>query len=341
MNGKTLTGEGKIGDGYKFKRTIYNKGTLIIKDSVGGGEVTNKGWHNLAVLNTGDLTIESGTFSTSGGTGNAWYVVKNLGTMTINGGTFTKDTKDTGLVVNGYYAKNGGDANDHGIKYTGNDAEPSINGGKFENGGFSVKNDYNTKLTITDGTFTGAGSYNVYSEGTVEVSGGSFSSNGSNFLNSKDGGAGTLTASGGNFAAGNGKSSITLWGKPTTTITGGTFNADNLLKPSGDNMNFGGTATITGGTFNVSALTSASEEDWGNLSLVFNTKATPANTVILTDDAPVVKYEVVEGKDQTWMKSTNESVKYVLNADATGIVKVARYDRLNVLAILPFMGTSP
>lgn len=123
MNGKTLTGEGKIGDGYKFKRTIYNKGTIIFKDSVGGGEVTNKGWHNLAVLNTGDLTIESGTFSTSGGTGNAWYVVKNLGTMTINGGTFTKDTKDTGLVVNGYYAQNGGDANDHGIKYTGNDAE--------------------------------------------------------------------------------------------------------------------------------------------------------------------------------------------------------------------------
>lgn len=178
-----------------------------------------------------------------------------------------------------------------------------------------MKNDYNTKLTITDGTFTGAGSYNVYSEGTVEVSGGSFSSNGSNFLNSKDGGAGTLTVSGGNFAAGNGKSSITLWGKPTTTITGGTFNASNL--------------------------TSVSEEDWGNLALVFNTKAPPANTVILTDEAPVVKYEVVEGKDQTWMKSTNESVKYVLNADATGIVKVARYDRLNVFVIFTSKGTYP
>ena len=330
LNGKTLTGNGEIGDDYLYKRTIYNKGTLTIKDSVGTGKVTNKGWHNPAILNTGNLTIEGGEYSTSGGTNEAWYVVKNLGTMTINGGTFTKDTKDTGLVVNGFYGENGGTANDHGINYTGTNAQLTINGGMFKNGAYSVKNELHAKLKITGGTFTDARLYNVTNESTAEIKGGTFNSQNNNIwsCNNGKGNNGTITISDGNFTVADNKNSIVLVGATNTTIKGGTFNGGNLLFPGSNNANNGGNATINGGTFNVKNMTSLPVEDWTGMELVIDIKEeltaeeAPANTITLANDAPVIKYWVVEGKDQTWTKSGNESIVFTLNSSAVTKVLV-------------------
>lgn len=82
---------------------ITNRGTLIIKDSVGGGKISFKdtgsgdpdnGWGSYTLRNEGTLTLENGAIeNTSGIPGHAGYAIDiHGGTVTIDGGSvYSKD----------------------------------------------------------------------------------------------------------------------------------------------------------------------------------------------------------------------------------------------------------
>ena len=118
LNGGTVAG----------KAALTNNGTLVIKDSVGGG------------------AVKRDDSQTAG-----YYVVDNQGTMTVDGGSFSNNSGFYDEAKNTWSAaslvRNGGVAADRANTLT-------VNGGTFEQSGFIVvKNDDYGKLTVNGGTF--------------------------------------------------------------------------------------------------------------------------------------------------------------------------------------------
>lgn len=149
-------------NGYKIENdgdshTITNKGTLGIKDSVGTGMVDNTVHAKAAIFNEQGATavLYAGTFNRSkeagkspeASGGNSYYTVMNQGVMTIkenvtvlqNGGSFSS------LIENGWY-----DGSQNTSKIS---AMMVIEGGKFENGLNTLKNDDFGVMTILGGKF--------------------------------------------------------------------------------------------------------------------------------------------------------------------------------------------
>ena len=114
------------------------------------------------ITNYGTLTIESGNFTTP----LDFYVVRNEGAnLTINGGNFTTSSTTTSLIGN--------------IKYNELSADlptMTINGGTFEAVRDAIKNNENTAITITNGTFTSQSAFALDNLGTATVTGGTFTS---------------------------------------------------------------------------------------------------------------------------------------------------------------------
>ena len=110
------------------KAALTNNGTLVIKDSVGGG------------------AVKRNDSQTAG-----YYVVDNQGTMTVDGGSFSNNSGFYDEAKNTWSAaslvRNGGVAADRANTLI-------VNGGTFEQSGFIVvKNDDYGKLTVSGGTF--------------------------------------------------------------------------------------------------------------------------------------------------------------------------------------------
>lgn len=110
------------------KAALTNNGTLVIKDSVGGG------------------AVKRNDSQTAG-----YYVVDNQGTMTVDGGSFSNNSGFYDEAKNTWSAaslvRNGGVAADRANTLI-------VNGGTFEQPGFIVvKNDDYGKLTVNGGTF--------------------------------------------------------------------------------------------------------------------------------------------------------------------------------------------
>lgn len=150
LNGHKIENDGD-------SHTITNKGTLGIKDSVGTGMVDNTVHGKAAVFNEQGATtiLYAGTFnrskesgkSPSESGGNSYYTIINQGVMTIkenvtvlqNGGSFSS------LIENGWY-----DGSQNTSKIN---AVMIIEGGKFENGLNTLKNDDFGVMTIFGGKF--------------------------------------------------------------------------------------------------------------------------------------------------------------------------------------------
>ncbi|MBR2472412.1 MAG: hypothetical protein IKB44_00495, partial [Clostridia bacterium] len=123
LNGKTISGSSSESTSYAM---LTNKGDLTIKDSVGGGKITyvytgassnySFTWGNYTILNSGELTVESGTIeNTTNLTGHMFSAIDNHsgGVVTINGGTIScpnyvtirqfasSATADNTVVING------------------------------------------------------------------------------------------------------------------------------------------------------------------------------------------------------------------------------------------------
>lgn len=197
LNGKTLTNVSG--------HTITNNGNLTVTgngtvDNVthGKGALYNKSGAT-AILNGGTFTRsqEAGTYEPYGDNGNSWYTIQNDGTMTINAGTtVTTRLNDSGKAVGGFSSliRNGGNA--------GTAPTLLINGGHFNGGINTVKNDEGGTLTIKGGDFSNTTQYVIMNWNIADIYDGTFEAQSTAsavlFSSSWKGVGGTLNFHGGN-----------------------------------------------------------------------------------------------------------------------------------------------
>lgn len=227
LNGNTLTNEAN-----KDTITVALGGTLTIE---GTGTVDNVSHGTAAVYNNGTVTINGGTYTRSEekGTGNpnnsdhgnSWYTICNHGVMTVNAGATVKNKGTfSSAFENGYYSYTEKSEREGHVEGTNNAAPAlTINGGTFEGGKITIKNDDGGILEINNGTFTNAWNRVVYNTNVATINGGSFSCPATNEI-----------------AVDSNKLNDNL-NKGVMTITGGTF--DGKVTQSN------GTFTVSGGTF--------------------------------------------------------------------------------------------
>ena len=242
LNGRTLTNVSG--------HTITNNGTLTI---TGDGTVNNVTHGKAAIQNEpgGMVVLNGGAYTRSeengnsdaGSGGNSYNNIVNHGTMEINDGVSVTQTGHfSSLIENGWY--NGTQNTD------GKNSILTINGGTFNGGLNTIKNDDYGELTINDGTFTSMSQAAFLNWNIATVNGGTFNAERASsgailngYINdSMD--QGELTINGGTFNAGKQNTVIaTMNGAHSgdIEITGGTLNGSIVLTDSQD----GAQMTIT------------------------------------------------------------------------------------------------
>ncbi|MCI5500143.1 MAG: S-layer homology domain-containing protein [Clostridiales bacterium] len=204
----------------------------------GEGTVDNIAHKKGALFNNGTVTLDGGTFDRSKEAGsdennpgnNSWYTICNHGKMIINEGVTVTTGSDnvttvgkfSSLVENGYQDY---DSNNQRTGYIANtnQAHPSltINGGVFNGGLNTVKNDDGGKITIAGGEFKNTTQAAVLNWNEAKISGGTFevkSDGCSVVLNGRDD---------------TNKSDEEGLNKGELTISGGTFIASKVAAPIG------------------------------------------------------------------------------------------------------------
>lgn len=226
LNGKTLTN--KTGE---HTIIVENGATLTI---TGNGIVDNVSHGKGAIVNSGEVTLNGGTFKRSaekgiyspyGNGGNSWYTIANYGTMEINTGVTVENAGGYSSMI-----RNGGEATA--------DCNLTIRGGNFTGGINTVKNDYFGVLTINGGNFSNAAQYVIMNWNKAEITAGTFrtldtasavlftSAFGSNANY-----VGELTISGGEFKHASDTQEMIVdhydeSNKGNAVVTGGKFDAD-------------------------------------------------------------------------------------------------------------------
>lgn len=157
------------------EHTIVNNGTLTI---TGTGTVDNVTHGKAALYNTGTATLNGGTFERSAEAGvdsknnggNSFYTILNHGLMTVNEGVVVNNKGHySSLFENGYYNyKNQDGVENPGLK---------INGGTFDGGLNTIKNDDNATLVINNGTFKNYTQACVQNHHVAEINGGEYIGN--------------------------------------------------------------------------------------------------------------------------------------------------------------------
>ena len=238
LNGKKLTNAGD--------HTITNKGTLTVCDSAAdkSGVIDNTTHAKATVYNMGICNLKAGTFERSeekgvdsnNNGGNSYYTVLNHGNMTIaDDVTINNNGHYSSLFENGYFDYKTRDGVDN----------PSlvIDGGAFNGGLNTIKNDDGANLIINRGTFKNYTQAAFQNHGTAQVSGGTFNAESKYSIDNcgcdKTIDPGKLTITGGSF---NGTLNIRS-PYSDVSVTGGTFNGA-INKTDGK-------LAITGGTFSV------------------------------------------------------------------------------------------
>ncbi|MFR8219029.1 MAG: S-layer homology domain-containing protein [Oscillibacter sp.] len=150
--------------------TVEKGGKLSISDSVGTGVVDNTSHGKGAIVNSGEVTLNGGTFKRSAekGTyspyvngGNSWYTIANYGTMEINTGVTVENAGGYSSMI-----RNGGDVTA--------DCNLTIEGGNFAGGVNTVKNDSFGVLTINGGNFSNTAQYVIMNWNKAEITAGTF-----------------------------------------------------------------------------------------------------------------------------------------------------------------------
>ena len=162
LNGKTLTN--KTGE---HTIIVENGATLTI---TGNGIVDNVSHGKGAIVNSGEVTLnggtfkrsaEKGTYSPNGNGGNSWYTIANYGTMEINTGVTVENAGGYSSMI-----RNGGEATA--------DCNLTIEGGNFAGGINTVKNDSFGVLTINGGNFSNIAQYVIMNWNKAEITAGTF-----------------------------------------------------------------------------------------------------------------------------------------------------------------------
>ena len=223
LGGKTLTNKAD-----EHTIIVENGATLTI---TGNGIVDNVSHGKGAIVNSGEVTLnggtfkrsaEKGTYSSYGNGGNSWYTIANYGTMEINTGVTVENAGGYSSMI-----RNGGEATA--------DCNLTIRGGNFTGGVNTVKNDSFGVLTINGGNFSNTAQYVIMNWNKAEITAGTFQ---------------TLdTASAVLFTSAYGCDANTV-GK--LTISGGEFkhasDTQEMIVDHYDASN-SGTAAVTGGKF--------------------------------------------------------------------------------------------
>ena len=228
LNGRKLTNA----SGHTI--TVEKGGKLNISDSVGTGVVDNTSHGKGAIVNSGEVTLNGGTFKRSAekGTyspydngGNSWYTIANYGTMEINTGVTVENAGGYSSMI-----RNGGDATA--------DCDLTIRGGNFAGGINTVKNDSFGVLTINGGNFSNTAQYVIMNWNKAEITAGTFqtldTASAVLFTSAYDSDAntvGNLTISGGEFKRASDTQKMIVdhydaSNSGTATVTGGKFDAD-------------------------------------------------------------------------------------------------------------------
>ena len=214
--------------------TVEKGGKLNISDSVGTGVVDNTSHGKGAIVNSGEVTLnggtfkrsaENGTYSPYGNGGNSWYTIANYGTMEINTGVTVKNAGGYSSMI-----RNGGDVTA--------DCNLTIKGGNFTGGVNTVKNDSFGVLTINGGNFSNTAQYVIMNWNKAEITAGTFqtldTASAVLFTSAYGGDANTvgkLTISGGEFKHASDTQEMIVdhydaSNSGTAAVTGGKFDAD-------------------------------------------------------------------------------------------------------------------
>ena len=214
--------------------TVEKGGKLNISDSVGTGVVDNTSHGKGAIVNSGEVTLNGGTFKRSaengiyspyGNGGNSWYTIANYGTMEINTGVTVENAGGYSSMI-----RNGGEATA--------DCNLTIRGGNFTGGINTVKNDYFGVLTINGGNFSNTAQYVIMNWNKAEITAGTFrtldTASAVLFTSAFGGNAnyvGKLTISGGEFKHASDTQEMIVdhynaSNSGTAAVTGGKFDAD-------------------------------------------------------------------------------------------------------------------
>lgn len=290
LNGKKITN--------KSADTItVEKGAALTIN--GTGIVDNVNHGKAAIYNKGAVTLNGGTFERSAEAGqdsknnggNSYYTILNHGEMTVGEGvTVNNKGHHSSLFSNGYYSYKTKD----GVE------KPTltINGGMFDGGLNTIKNDDDGILTINNGTFKNYTQAAFQNHGTATVLNGSFIAESVYSIDNCGCDAtydpGKLTVSGGTF-----KGTLYVHSEYSdVAITGGSF--------TGSIVKTGGKLSITGGTFSsdpsayLAAGYTASKGSDGRYTLVSNHVAQIGDTKYVTlADAVAVGGDIKLLKDVT------------------------------------------
>ena len=214
--------------------TVEKGGKLNISDSVGTGVVDNTSHGKGAIVNSGEVTLNGGTFKRSaengtyfpyGNGGNSWYTIANYGTMEINTGVTVENAGGYSSMI-----RNGGEATA--------DCNLTIRGGNFTGGINTVKNDLFGVLTINGGNFSNTAQYVIMNWNKAEITAGTFqtldTASAVLFTSAYGGDANTvgkLTISGGEFKHASDTQEMIVdhydaSNSGTAAVTGGKFDAD-------------------------------------------------------------------------------------------------------------------
>ena len=214
--------------------TVEKGGKLNISDSVGTGVVDNTSHGKGAIVNSGEVTLnggtfkrsaENGTYSPNGNGGNSWYTIANYGTMEINTGVTVENAGGYSSMI-----RNGGDVTA--------DCNLTIEGGNFAGGINTVKNDSFGVLTINGGNFSNTAQYVIMNWNKAEITAGTFrtldTASAVLFTSAYGGDANTigkLSISGGEFKHASDTQEMIVdhydeTNKGNAVVTGGKFDAD-------------------------------------------------------------------------------------------------------------------
>lgn len=214
--------------------TVEKGGKLNISDSVGTGVVDNTSHGKGAIVNSGEVTLnggtfkrsaENGTYSPYGNGGNSWYTIANYGTMEINTGVTVENDGGYSSMI-----RNGGDVTA--------DCNLTIRGGNFTGGINTVKNDLFGVLTINGGNFSNIAQYVIMNWNKAEITAGTFQTLDTasavlftSAFGSNANYVGELTISGGEFKHASDTQEMIVdhydeSNKGNAVVTGGKFDAD-------------------------------------------------------------------------------------------------------------------
>ena len=205
----TVTGKGTVDNVTHGKAALYNKQGAIAE--LNGGTYTR--------------SKENGINSADNG-GNSFYNIQNQGTLTINKTVAVSQTGHfSSMIANGWQ---------NGAQNSSKEpATMTINGGMFDGGLNTVKNDDYGVMNINDGTFKNVTQAAFLNWNEATVNGGEFVSEKDTILNGKLDDTmdkGQLTITGGTFTAGGTGLVVQKMGGSETigevSISGGTFSTN-------------------------------------------------------------------------------------------------------------------